>query len=862
MGGTFKTFNTPLQESAALLGILANRGIKGSEAGTKLQSTLVNLTKKSGESYDAMQALGVSAYNANGDFKGITTVLEEVDAATANLTEEQRNNYLTMIAGKTQLTTLNALLSGLTNTLDNGENEFDSLYNKLGDCDGALNKMADTMTDNLSGALSLAQSATQDFQLEIGSKLEPYATKAVRWFSEQLPGATEKFGAWLDSKIPKAIDFCKNAFNKLKPVVSFIINNFEELAIAGAAVVAGLKAFSIAVRISTFVNKLSGVMKGLSTAQKLATVAQTAFNTSLLACPLTWIAAGIAAVAAGVLIWKKHLEKADIAKHFGDITLSAEECEEIVKGVFGADLLNQVDEVSSACEDFQSSLQNVSDSVKKLNKLNFQIQFGSDINEEDYMAAVDDYVANLQEAVKDKQYSLSLNIDLLFNNSEFGSSFSEDANGYYGQLSEQAAKLGEDLKAAAKNAYEHNWDLDSTEAVAAIMKQQAEIQEQISAAQSEAKLETLKYDFTTGDLSQESFQNLIEATNSELDNLRETYNNARIDTIAAAKLMYASGSDELATAIEEANSAYNEKIAGLTTKGLSFENEAIMGAFPEIADSIKEASNKVLNEVYSEEAFNDLADGTIPMTDSVVTAITQAMDMAFAEVPSETRGHILEFYEQMMPSVNELQNAMKGMDTVPKAYADVFAQSSAIGAVGNNSKALYNLGVTTLSTVLPEDVSKVLETSKTYGDSYVDGIENCKGDAVTAAEGLRTALTETLSKPLTASVSVTVNASTTDGFIGPVQGGSLSVPWLDSNATGTSYFGGGFTRVNENGGEIMDLPTGTRIIPSDKSEKLLTGTPNINVNVNINGNVIGNEEFADEVGDRVCEKVVDIVTAL
>ncbi|MCD7778587.1 MAG: phage tail tape measure protein [Clostridiales bacterium] len=301
-GATLNSFNVGAQEGATLLGVLANRGLKGSEAGNSLQSVLVNLTKKSGESYDAMQALGVSAYDANGDFKDFSNVLEEVNQATEDMTEEQRNTYLTMIGGKTQLTTLQDLMAGLNTQLANGEYEFDNLYNTLGDCEGALDRMADTMTDNLAGALSLAQSATDDFKIEIGSKLEPYITQAVRWFSEQLPEATEKFGAWLDSKIPKAIDFCKNAFNKLKPIVSFAVRNFEELVIAGAAVVAGLKAFSIAVRISTFVNKLSGVMKGLSTAQKLATVAQTAFNTSLLACPLTWIAAGIAAVAAGVLI--------------------------------------------------------------------------------------------------------------------------------------------------------------------------------------------------------------------------------------------------------------------------------------------------------------------------------------------------------------------------------------------------------------------------------------------------------------------------------------------------------------------------------------------------------------------------------
>lgn len=734
-GATFKNFNTPLQESGALLGILANRGIKGSEAGVKLQSTLVNLTKQSGESAKAMAAISVSAYDSEGKFKGITNVLKEVQEKTKNLTEEERNNYLTMIAGKTQLTTLNALMAGLSNTLADGTNEYQALYDTLGDCDGALDSMANTMTNNLSGAMARAQSATDDFKITIGQKLEPYVTQFFNWFAAKLPNATEKFAAFLDNKIPKAINFCKSAFDKIKPVVSFTIKNFSELAIVGGTVVAGLKAFSIAVKVSSFLNKLKGTMIGLTTAQKLATICQTAFNTSLLACPLTWLVAGIAAVAAGILIWKKHLEKADIAKHFGDITLSAEECSEIVKGVFGNEFLSKVDSVNSATEDFKQSLESTAESAKKLNKLNFQIQFGSDISQEDYMAAVDEYVANLQEAVRDKQYSLSLNIDLLFDNSEFGSAFSADANGYYGQLSEQAKTLGEDLKAAAKNAYEHNWDLDSTEAVAAIMKQQAEIQEKIATAQSEAKLETLKLDFQSGDLSQESFQNLIDATNEELANLKETYTKARIDAIAQAKLMYTDGSTELTNAIQQANDAYNSKIAELTTKGLQFENDAIMGAFPEISSAMKESVNKVLSEMYTEDAFNDLANGTIPLTDSVVTAITQAMNTAFSEVAPETRKHIGEFYEQMLPSVEELQKSMQSMEKVPQAYANVFAQSSAIGAVGNNATALKNFGITALSTVLPSDVTKVLESSKTYGSSFAKGIQSNESGVRTAAKG-------------------------------------------------------------------------------------------------------------------------------
>lgn len=77
------------------------------------------------------------------------------------------------------------------------------------------------------------------------------------------------------------------------------------------------------------------------------------------------------------------------------------------------------------------------------------------------------------------------------------------------------------------------------------------------------------------------------------------------------------------------------------------------------------------------------------------------------------------------------------------------------------------------------------------------------------------------------------------------------------NATGTNYFEGGFTHVNENGGEIMNLPNGTQIIPHDISSKMAsTGSGlTINVNMPISGNVIGNEQFANDVGNIISNRV-------
>lgn len=91
------------------------------------------------------------------------------------------------------------------------------------------------------------------------------------------------------------------------------------------------------------------------------------------------------------------------------------------------------------------------------------------------------------------------------------------------------------------------------------------------------------------------------------------------------------------------------------------------------------------------------------------------------------------------------------------------------------------------------------------------------------------------------------------------KGGKNAVSWianrLDGNAMGTPYWRGGLTRVNERGGEIMRLPSGTQIIPHDVSVKAAGGR-SVTVNVTIQGNVIGNREYTEQVGEYVGRKVL------
>lgn len=117
-----------------------------------------------------------------------------------------------------------------------------------------------------------------------------------------------------------------------------------------------------------------------------------------------------------------------------------------------------------------------------------------------------------------------------------------------------------------------------------------------------------------------------------------------------------------------------------------------------------------------------------------------------------------------------------------------------------------------------------------------------------------TTQTTTNSKTTTTAGPVKTTTSTTTTVPKPTPSSLLSLPGL-GKATGTPYWRGGYTRVNERGGEIMNLPSGTQIIPHDVSVKAAGGR-SVTVNVNIQGNVIGNREYTEQVGEYVGRKVL------
>ena len=222
VGGTMKNLHVPIQESAAALGVLANRGIKGSEAGTALNAVINNLTTGTGQAGKMMDKLGISAFDSSGKFIGLAETIRVVDEATKGMTEEQRNAALAALGGKEHIDALNDLISGLNTTTADGRSEWEALTDDLYNADGALSTMAATVTDTLQGAISIFGSAMDDMKIRLAQTFAPAAKDAINAVSAVIPSITDRIAAagnaFIEYALPKAEAFAQNCVPALEKV--------------------------------------------------------------------------------------------------------------------------------------------------------------------------------------------------------------------------------------------------------------------------------------------------------------------------------------------------------------------------------------------------------------------------------------------------------------------------------------------------------------------------------------------------------------------------------------------------------------------------------------------------------------------
>lgn len=297
MGETFKyvaplagSMKYSIEDTATAIGLMANAGIKGSQAGTSLRSIITRLVKPPKDAATALNALGISTTKADGSMKPLRETMAELREKFSGLTESQKASYASSIAGQ-------EAMSGLLAIVNASDSDFNKLQKAIDNSSGAAKKQADVMNNNLQGALYDLGSAAESVGIGIYEDIKTPLTKAVGVGTAQLRILSNKLKkGGIKEIVPKeAINTVENlgkvamvagkgGVTVLSTATKVLGNNLEialPLATSFVGAIAGYKAFKTASdAVTTFSTALSA-LNTLEKANAITLVAQQGGLTAL-----------------------------------------------------------------------------------------------------------------------------------------------------------------------------------------------------------------------------------------------------------------------------------------------------------------------------------------------------------------------------------------------------------------------------------------------------------------------------------------------------------------------------------------------------------------------------------------------------
>ena len=255
-----------IETTTALLSMLANQGLKGSEAGTALNAIVRDMTSKMKEGKIAIGDTLIEVQDAEGNFRDLTEILKEVESATDGMGTAQKASAL-------QSTFTADSIKGLNLILNAGVTSAEDFEDALRNSTGTAEKMAGVMNNTLAGDMTALNSQIEGVQISLYEKFEPALRKGVE------------------------------ALSKLVDVVSWLIDNSDGIITAITGMATAIGAY---VAYTTALKVMKDGWTALTIVTKAQTLAQTALNAVMSANPIGLVIALVAGlVVAFITLWNK-----------------------------------------------------------------------------------------------------------------------------------------------------------------------------------------------------------------------------------------------------------------------------------------------------------------------------------------------------------------------------------------------------------------------------------------------------------------------------------------------------------------------------------------------------------------------------
>lgn len=256
MGETFKyvapvagALGFSAEDCATAIGLMANSGIKASQAGTSLRSIFTRMAKPTKEVQGAMDALGISLTKSDGSMESLNEIMVDLRKGFSGLTQDQKAQMAAALGGQ-------EAMSGLLAIVNASDDDFNKLSDSIANCDGAAADMAETMNDNLSGQITILKSGLEGLAISLYEEMQTPLKDIVKEAQTMVQGLQEAFNdGGLDSLVTKAGEVMAQivtevaqaapkligtAENLVGSFIQGIVDHKSEFASAGATMVAEL----------------------------------------------------------------------------------------------------------------------------------------------------------------------------------------------------------------------------------------------------------------------------------------------------------------------------------------------------------------------------------------------------------------------------------------------------------------------------------------------------------------------------------------------------------------------------------------------------------------------------------------------
>lgn len=796
------------EDVSAALAAMTAQGIPTSVATTQLRQAIVELSKSGTETdkiFRQIAGKGFTDFIAEGN--NIQQAFQLLEQYASDTNVGVNDLFGSVEAG-------NAVLA-LTGQ---GTEKFTQSMSEMREAIGATDAAFKTMEEDPGRKWDRIVAAAEVAQINIGNVLIDKLLPIMEWVQDNI----DDIAAGAETAFDIIGDSVGKAWKIAEPAVTFIKNNPDVIAVALAGIGSAIISYKV-------ISGISGVAKAIKT-----------FNSAFKASPvgiITAVVGGVVALGSAIQASVQKMKKQNLAEHFGDITLSAEELEDVASRIVRADPFGKLAKSAQAMSNIEKYIDDISSYMSEIDKANWKVSVGLELTEtekEAYRNNITSFISDTQSVLQEKQYQLTLSVDALFAEGEGGQPIKDSINSSFSGYQSELAALGTQLQDAVNAAFEDGLlDIDEAKEIAELKNQMAEMVNQLTAYEFDAQLEVLADPILKGgDLTPESFEALMDEIDKQIISASKQYREAYVDVSSALKFQLNNGEIDQSTydaAISQAEEELNNREAELRIKGVKFALDTVSETYGEEAAAAFQEWQTKTETVFQEQlgAMKESGSFDIMFDDFVEIS----WDNGLSE---ESKANLSAILDELKPSVEQLesikQSYVNAGKPIPGWLASGISSADALGVVTGDVQSIFRTVGGMFNEADPE-YAAMMETAMNAGiyvpTEVAAGMQNAEAmEQITAASnGILESMKNTLAQGIKVNVPVEISYSTS----GSIRY-TATAPAYEQHADGTLWGENAYI-AGEEGPELILGRSGSKVFPTKETDRILSAMSDVSPDV-------------------------------